>query len=263
MEKNDITLTDFYIKKLICVIKSEINNCSKTIYVCGRRSHAFVYILSGSCSYNFDDKYDVTVNTGDILYLAHNADYTMNIHTNQYRFIYCDFELHDNVVRKSNVYSLENASEGENYFIKLEKNYKLYSKSAFSKCISLIYSIYSLILTTGENEDLEEKTEERITKAKEYIDANISDDTLSVSVLADNAEMSEVYFRTLFKKKYNMSPVQYIISARIKKAKQLLKYNFLTLESCAWECGFSTVQYFCRVFKKTTGITPSEYRNNK
>lgn len=263
MEKADILSTDFYLKKLICVIKSEIKNYTKTICVNGRHSHAFVYILSGSCSYNFNNEYEFTVNTGDILYLAHNAEYTMNVRTPNYRYIYCDFELNDNVKRKSAIYTPQNTSDVENQFIKLVKNYNTFSKVSFSKCISLIYSIYSMILATEENDGLEQVTEEKIIKAKEYIDTNYFKDTLSVSVLSDNAEISEVYFRKLFKEKYHISPVQYITSTRIKKAKQLLNYRFLSLEECASQCGFSTVQYFCRVFKKTTGMTPTEYRSQK
>ena len=88
MGKVDIATSQLFFKKLISVIKSEINNHTKPIYVRGRHSDAFVYILSGSCSYSFDDGRVFTVNQGDILYLAHNADYTMNIHTPSYRFIY-------------------------------------------------------------------------------------------------------------------------------------------------------------------------------
>lgn len=261
MEKPDILSTDFYLKKLVCVIKSEMNN-SKIINVNGRHSHAFVYILSGSCSYNFNNEYEFTVNTGDILYLAHNAEYAMNVHTPNYRYIYCDFELNDNILRKSNVYTPQNTSDTENQFIKLVKAYNVPSRASFSKCISIIYNIYSM-LVAEEDKVFKQVTEEKIIKAKEYIDTNYFKDTLSISFLADDAEISEVYFRKLFKEKYHISPAQYITSTRIKKAKQLLNYRFLSLEECAHKCGFSTVQYFCRVFKKTTGMTPTEYRNQK
>lgn len=194
--------------------------------------------MSGSCSCNFDDEYEVTVNKGDILYLAYNADYKMTIHTENYRYIYCDFELNDNVIRSSNVYSFQNTSDVENLFIKLVKNYNIISKSFFMKCVSLVYNIYSMILMTTENIALGETKEEKIVNAKGYVDNNFSENKLSVSMLADNAEISEVYFRKLFILKYNITPAQYITSTRIKKAKQLLKYSFMTLEECAYECGF-------------------------
>jgi AraC-like DNA-binding protein len=106
-------------------------------------------------------------------------------------------------------------------------------------------------------------TESKIKKVREYIDTHFANNMLSIPLLAEEAEISEVYLRKLFKQQYHISPSQYLISARIKKAKQLLEYRFLTLEECASLCGFSTVQYFCRVFKKNTGMTPSEYRNQQ
>ena len=258
--KINIESGDFYLKKLICVVKSEINNCTNKLYTNGRHSHAFVYILSGSCTYNFADIYETTVNKGDILYLAHNSAYTMQVHTKNYRFIFCDFELNDNIVRESKNYTPQDSSYAENRFIKLVNSYNMFSKTSFPKCMSLIYDIYGLILSTAEKGCLNHSAESRIIKAKEYIDTNFSDKTLSISALAKHSGMSEVYFRKLFGQKYNLSPVQYLISVRIKNAKQLLNYDFLNLEECASQCGFLTVQYFCRVFKKATDMTPSEYR---
>ncbi|MBQ2891056.1 MAG: helix-turn-helix transcriptional regulator [Clostridia bacterium] len=252
-----------FFKKLISVIKSEINNHTKPIYVRGRHSDAFVYILSGSCSYSFDDGRVFTVNQGDILYLAHNADYTMNIHTPSYRFIYCDFEFDGEDLRESNVYSLIEDSDSENLFRRLYKKYKTFSEDSFAECMSLLYTIYGIILRTQSKDHKKQSVEGKIGEAKEYIDTHFTDVAISVTALAEQTGMSEVYFRKLFKKQYNVSPSQYIISVRIKKAKQLLNYSFLTLEKCALQSGFSSVQYFCRVFKTITGITPSEYRNNK
>jgi AraC-like DNA-binding protein len=39
-----------------------------------------------------------------------------------------------------------------------------------------------------------------------------------------------------------------------------MEYPFLSLEECAIDSGFSSVQYFCRVFKKVMSITPAQYR---
>jgi len=47
---------------------------------------------------------------------------------------------------------------------------------------------------------------------------------------------------------------------RMEKAKQFMSYPFITLEECAKRCGFSSQQYFCRVFKKNIGMTPAEYK---
>ena len=79
----------------------------------------------------------------------------------------------------------------------------------------------------------------KISGLKNYIDANFADDSLSVSFLAQKADISETYFRNLFKQQYNLSPSQYIINVRLQKAKSLMSYPFLTLEDCALQSGFS------------------------
>ena len=60
--------------------------------------------------------------------------------------------------------------------------------------------------------------------------------------------------------RYALSPSQYIISVRLNKAKELMRSPFLSLEAVAQESGFSSPQYFSRVFKKETGMTPYAYR---
>ena len=258
MCRTDITKNNLYIKRIINVIQSTNKSHHKLLNVKCRHSDAFVYILSGSCTYEFACGDAFTVNKGEILYLAHQADYTMYIHTNDYSFIFCDFEFNETSPRKSGVYTPHNPDNSENLFIKLLKN-----KDSFTDALSILYSIYGIVMKTENKIYISKSSRNKIAESKDYIDANFNDTSLSVDFLAEKAVMSNVYFRSLFKAQYYLSPSQYIISARLKNAKSLMKYSFLTLEECALQSGFSSLQYFCRVFKKYTGMTPSEYRNQK
>ncbi len=258
MCRTDITKNNLYIKRIINVIQSTNKSHHKLLNVKCRHSDAFVYILSGSCTYEFACGDAFTVNKGEILYLAHQADYTMYIHTNDYSFIFCDFEFNETSPRKSGVYTPHNPDYSENLFIKLLKN-----KDSFTDALSILYSIYGIVMKTENKIYISKSSRNKIAESKDYIDANFKDTSLSVDFLAKKAAMSNVYFRSLFKAQYYLSPSQYIISARLKNAKSLMKYSFLTLEECALQSGFSSLQYFCRIFKKYTGMTPSEYRNQK
>ena len=255
MCRTDITKNNLYIKRIINVIQSTNKAPHKVLNVKCRHSDAFVYILSGSCTYVFADGDAFTVNKGDILYLAHQADYTMYIHTKDYTFIFCDFEFEETSPRKSGVYTPHSPDYSENLFIKLLQN-----KDAFTDALSVLYSIYGIVMKTANKKYISKSSQNKISESKDYIDANFNDTSLSVDFLAEKAVMSNVYFRSLFKAQYYLPPSQYIISVRLKNAKSLMKYSFLTLEECALQSGFSSLQYFCRVFKKHTGITPSEYR---
>ncbi len=258
MCRTDITKNNLYIKKIINVIQSTHKLHHKLLHVKSRYSDAFVYILSGSCTYGFPEGDEFTVNGGDILYLSHHAEYTMYIHTDNYSFIFCDFEFDETAPRKSDVYTPVSSENAENLFIKL-----LNRKNSFTDSLALLYSIYGIVMTTANKVYISKSSQNKISASKDYIDASYKDTSLGINFLAEKADMSEAYFRKLFKAQYHISPSQYIISVRLKNAKNLMKYSFLTLEECAMQSGFSSLQYFCRIFKKSTGMTPSEYRNKK
>lgn len=263
MNKADISKTNLYLTNLINVLSSQLTD-QKSIHVDGRHSDAFVFVTTGSCTYTFaDDHSQLTVQKGDILYLAHNAIYTMDIHTNKYQSIYCDFQFDTASPRKSMIYRPANISFTENLFLRLMSTSRSASASAFSDCMFILYNIYSVIQETANTKYTEPGVKHHISQAHKYITENFKDESLSVSQLAETAGMSEVYFRRLFKAQYGLSPARYITSVRLKKAKELMKYPFLTINDCALQSGFSSLQYFCRVFKSATGMTPSQYRKQK
>lgn len=255
--KTDISKENLYIKKIRTVVKSEMTKTPKKIPVDGRHSDAFVYILEGKCTYEFDDGITFTVNSGDIMYLPYESHYTLNVESDYDKYIFCDFEFDGVSSRKSDVFSPDEIFGAENMFRQLLKSY---NSSSFQESMSHLYSIYGIITKTKEKTYLTSNTKGKIKNVKTYIDKNFTYKNLSVTSLAENANMSEVYFRKLFKSQFGISPSQYIIAKRIKKAKELMKYPFITLEECAIMCGFSSLQYFGRVFKNTVGITPAKYR---
>jgi AraC-like DNA-binding protein len=101
-----------------------------------------------------------------------------------------------------------------------------------------------------------------ISGAVAYLEANLSDMMLNNEILAKQANISEVYFRQLFLKQFGITPRQYIIGARIAKAKQLLSSGNKKISAIAEECGFASVYHFCRCFKEKTDMTPTEYMNS-
>lgn len=262
MAKTDITKTKLHIENIENVISSDIKFNTKPLSVDGRHSDAFVYILEGSCKYTFSDGRTMTANKGDILYLANKSVYKMWILSEIYKFIFCDFTFSGSIDRISDIFNTQN-SDTESYFRKLLKAFKQTGTYGFAESISLLYRIYGLICKSANTEYVGKDTKQRIEKIKQSIEQGYQNENLNIGELAKSAEMSEVYMRKLFVKIYGTSPSQFITNVRIKEAKKLLEYPFLSIEECANQCGFATLQYFSRVFKNTCGVTPSEYRKNK
>ncbi|MBQ2732990.1 MAG: helix-turn-helix domain-containing protein [Clostridia bacterium] len=260
MIKEDITSGGLYISKLINVIRSGNKNHHKLLKVNCRHSDAFVYVISGSCSYEFDDGTAFSVGQGYLIYLPHNARYTMFIHDENYRFIFCDFRFDSPNPRKSFALPPKNGPHMENLFIKLLNMYSSPSPSSRADAMAALYSIYAAIITMKNETYIAGTLKEKMSRVKEYIDLHFNDASLSIAALAGMAGISEVYFRRIFAAQHGCPPSQYLLSVRLKNAKTYLSYPFLAVEECAAKSGFSSAQYFCRVFKKELGVTPSEYR---
>ena len=93
----------------------------------------------------------------------------------------------------------------------------------------------------------------------DYIHSNLSD-KLGVDALSRKAHMSRNEFFKWFRLQFGISPLEYINRERIKLAKQLLGNRNTTVTEAAYQCGFTDVNYFVRLFKKSEGITPGTFK---
>ena len=85
---------------------------------------------------------------------------------------------------------------------------------------------------------------------------------LSVRQLAEQAHFSEYHFIRLFRSQVGMTPRQYIITARMERARHLLKTTDLPLETISEQVGYASDNVFCTQFKHRYGVTPTEYRQS-
>ncbi len=83
----------------------------------------------------------------------------------------------------------------------------------------------------------------------------------SIEEAAAKTCFSVSYFKHLYKKIFNISFTQEVISARIAMAELLLKNTNLRVSEIASECGYQNVEHFIRQFKKETDTTPAQFRN--
>lgn len=98
----------------------------------------------------------------------------------------------------------------------------------------------------------------RIVQAKLYIDKNFSGQ-LDLNNISGEAYYSKFHFARLFKEIYNQSPRQYLISVRIENAKELLHAKIPVTQVCQ-DVGFESLSSFSGLFKKLTGLSPSQYQ---
>ena len=99
-----------------------------------------------------------------------------------------------------------------------------------------------------------------IREAKAYI-AEHCREPIVLEDIAGRIGISAVYFSEVFKRETGVSFKEYVTELRIRIAKDCLcKHPSMSISEVSDASGYDNVQYFCRVFKKTVGITPSQYR---
>ena len=104
-------------------------------------------------------------------------------------------------------------------------------------------------------------TSPRVTLAKNYIDTHFYNVSLNLDEISDAVGLSKYHLCREFTHLYGTSPGKYLTNLRIQKSCILLLQNrYHTIGDIASMVGFSNDNYFCKVFRKSLGITPTQYR---
>lgn len=98
-----------------------------------------------------------------------------------------------------------------------------------------------------------------VRPAIEYVKSHYMEE-FDIEMLSGMCYLCEAQFLSLFKKAVGMSPTKYKNFLRMQQAKELLKEGGYRETEIAAMLGFKNINYFCRVFKNHTGITPSAYK---
>ena len=96
--------------------------------------------------------------------------------------------------------------------------------------------------------------------AVDFIDSHYMDEEISLNTVANVANVSSNHFSALFSQNMGQTFIEYLTSLRMNKAKELLRCTGLRSSEIAGEVGYKDAHYFSYLFKKTQGMTPSDYR---
>ncbi|WP_282940045.1 helix-turn-helix domain-containing protein [Paenibacillus sp. RC67] len=97
-------------------------------------------------------------------------------------------------------------------------------------------------------------------KIKAYLDEHYEDPDLSMSGIGELFQINSSFMSRIFKEEIGMNMMDYLMLTRVERAKQLLRETRDTVQSIAGQVGYLHTISFIRAFKKSTGLTPGEYR---
>lgn len=122
-------------------------------------------------------------------------------------------------------------------------------------------AITEILTSLGELSDKNRDVTEVALLAEgiEYLCSHLCED-VPIGTLAALCNMSEVYFRRLFKRELGASPVKYRLNRRLERAAEYLRYTTSPVSEIAEQLGFSDSSYFIKRFKEKYSVTPLDYR---
>lgn len=132
-----------------------------------------------------------------------------------------------------------------------------YQRLASGICMQLLAEIYNI----QQIKDQENYLNSVVSNTK-YLMYEKINESIDLEKIASEFKISYSKFRIDFKKQTGTSPLQYFLLLKIEKAKNLLLRTNKTQKEIAFSLGFESYNYFNRIFKQKTGLTPKQFRNH-
>lgn len=231
----------------------------------GRSNHGILYIWKGEA--RFWAKNDIiTVGAGELVFIPKDCLYKMQYAADETIFLLIDLEIFDkngnDVFLKSDIEILSDklsSAKLDHLMASLQSSASSFSPTASFKKKELIYRLFGMLFQNDIS--FQKQIPPAILPGVILLEQNFLQNT-PVNELAKICNISESSFRTIFKKSFSQSPIQYRNRLRINRAFSLLEEGSSTVSEVAFACGFENVGYFCRYYKKITGESPSETKQN-
>lgn len=222
-----------------------------------RRSHGFIIKLTGETAYHTQDGV-FHIRAGEILYVACGSSYTIQqIHPGFSCVVNFDLPVPPEYGVKK--FLLPRTIDADKFSKKL---YLYWQKADIYQALSNLYLLLSCAIDASQIDNRTYfATQHILDPVMKYLTEHVSDPDFQLNAVYPIAGVSEVYLRRIFKARYGLSLSEYVTAERIRQAKILLiRDQDAPISSVAKQVGFLDPLYFSRIFKKSTGTSPSEYR---
>ena len=240
-----------------------------------------VYVLGGSATQVLDGE-ELVVERGDMIFLNYGSTHAFEAN-GEFHYVNICFspETVGNVITNQNALSLlsltmfnemrsglncgkisffgRERSEIEGILSAMLQEYSEKRSAWHTVMESYLNILITRMLRKSELCRTGEESDEIWREFSEFVDNNLDAD-LTLSALASKCFYNPSYFSRMFKKRFQMSPFEYITHKRLQFAMRLLSETQDPVDDILRRSGFSDRSSFYRAFSKHTGMTPGEYR---
>ncbi len=220
-----------------------------------RGYHAISFRLEADTRLSFRDR-TIHAGSGSISYFPANLSYRRQ--SVRDRMIVIHFDTDDYFSGSIELINIIDPGPVQEQFEKALQCWNQKNSGYYFETAACFYNILALTRKEITKTEVAE-IPKLLTTAFSLLNERFTDPDLTVSTLAKEANISEVYFRKLFRETTGLSPRQYLVGKRIAYATALLESRCFSIQQVAEQVGFPDSKYFSVVFKKTVGCSPSEY----
>ncbi len=216
---------------------------------------------SGSSSYTVDSK-EYTLDGSTVLFIPAGTDYSLFVRRAG-ECMLIELDVTDSDSCEVCEFSVGESKEIAATLKNILHYWSLKGPAYHSKCLSELYLLITHLSAVYSGSHSLASKYRTIHKSVKFIEANYRREDLYTPDLAKMSGVGETYYRNIFISVFSVPPAKYIQNCRVEKAKELLVGSALSTEEIATSVGFANASYFCKVFKASTGLTPSEFAAKK
>lgn len=257
-EQNDI-----FINKIeLVVCRDNLPGNEYRNYCEGRGICGLVVAISGKSTYILKDGTEWEITAGEAALFSENIAYVIaNKGTEPFAHYTINFSLSpgssfdsDMVIKPVNFSDFAKKCETLLHF------WRSGAPTSRLRCTAVLYELIADVLENNLIDSVGAEMYHMVLPAIHYIDENYYME-ITLDRLARLCVMSKTNFRRVFSAVCGISPIQYLLEVRIRRANELLQQSSHTVSEIAQLCGFKDVEHFCRTFKKRTGNTAGQIRS--
>ena len=232
----------------------------------GRKDYYLIYLIKGILKVNNPDG-EATVNANEIVVLPPKKPYCIDCFADNNVYFLCvhftgskaadmleqfGIRLFPEVNKMSFAHKIQSRFKSIFDVLASEDDFRIEESSIL---------LERLFIEIGRSIRNKEADKQVLSKSIRYIDENYTTE-IKITDLAKMENMCMTAYNIVFKKSFGISPIKYIINLRIQLAKELLETSNISIKEISLMSGYGNFNYFSRIFKEYTSMTPLEYRKH-
>ncbi len=227
-----------------------------------KRTNMFLYLDNVCAEYTLKNGKKLFAESGSLVYTPEGSEYILklyNFKNSSSNTVGINFFLYDDQGKSFILGDSPIVFKGFDFSSLVDK-IDTTSESLLPSPAIMKAGLYDILTMLSKNNAQLKKKFLPIKAGIEYLE-NDPVQALSIKDIADMCNVSEIYFRRLFKEYANKSPMEFRMNGKIEKAKKLLAFGDLNVNEISDLLGFTDSAYFCKQFRLRTGFSPLDYRN--